>query len=136
MRVFLTRANGWIGSAIARDLLEAGHSVMGLVRSDDKGKALSAVRVTISVGSLGDVSLLRKSVKEADGVVHTAFGLDLPKIEELADEHRPYVPGADRQVRGRRAKFFARGHCAPQRGQLERFRFPACVFSRERGAMV
>ena len=86
MRIFLTGANGWIGSAVAQDLLGAGHSVVGLVRSAEKGEALSAHGVTPIVGSLGDLDVLRQAASDADGIVHTAFGLDFSKIAELSQE--------------------------------------------------
>ena len=88
MRVFLTGANGWVGSAITRDLLDAGHSVVGLVRSREKGEALAAAGGTPLFGSLRDLDVLREGAGHADGVIHTAFGLDLSKIVELAEEER------------------------------------------------
>ena len=86
MRVFLTGASGWIGSAIARDLMEAGHSVTGLVRSEEKGAALARRGGTPLVGTLADLDVLRRGAEDADGVVHTAFGLDLSRIDALAAE--------------------------------------------------
>lgn len=86
MHVFLTGATGWIGSAIARDLTRAGHSVTGLVRSKEKGEALARAGTTPVIGSLRDLDVLREAAGKADGVIHTAFGLDLSKIDELAEE--------------------------------------------------
>lgn len=88
MHVFLTGANGWVGSMIARDLLAAGHSVTGLVRSQDKGDALAASGVTPLLGSLSDLDTIRHAVAAADGVIHTAFGLDIANITRLAEEDR------------------------------------------------
>jgi nucleoside-diphosphate-sugar epimerase len=88
MRVFLTGASGWIGSVIVRDLLDAGHSVVGLVRSKDKGEGLAAAGATPLIGTLGDLDVLRQGAADADGIIHTAFGLDLSKIIELAEEDR------------------------------------------------
>ena len=88
MRVFLTGATGWIGSLIARDLLHAGHTVVGLVRSKAKGDAVAADRIVPLVGSLGDLEVIRRGASEADGIIHTAFGLDLSQIEALAVEER------------------------------------------------
>ncbi len=86
MRVFLTGASGWIGSVIARDLIAAGHSVVGLVRSEEKGAALASAGGTVVVGSLGDLDVLRRSAADADGIIQTAFGLDMSRIGELAAE--------------------------------------------------
>ena len=88
MRVFLTGANGWVGSVVAHDLIAAGHSVVGLVRSPEKGGALAAAGITPLVGSLGDLDVLRRGADDADGLVHTAFGLDFSRIAELAEEDR------------------------------------------------
>ena len=86
MRVFLTGANGWIGSAIARDLLADGHAVVGLVRSTEKGEAFAAAGGRPLVGSLGDFDAIRNAARECDGIIHTAFGLDLTRIKEMAEE--------------------------------------------------
>ena len=88
MRVFLTGANGWVGSAVARELIRAGHSVVGLVRSKEKGEALAAAGGTPLLGALADLDVLRQGSGECDGVIHTAFGLDFSKIAELSDEDR------------------------------------------------
>ncbi|GJG85767.1 3-beta hydroxysteroid dehydrogenase [Gemmatimonadetes bacterium T265] len=105
MRVFLTGANGWIGSAIARELLDAGHSVVGLVRSNDKTEALTAAGITPLVGSLTNLDVIREGASNADGIIHTAFGLDISKIEELAKEDREAIEtfgevfaGSDRPI--------------------------------------
>lgn len=86
MRVFLTGANGWVGSAIVRELVDAGHSVVGLVRSKEKADAVAGAGATPLIGSLADLDVLRKGAGDADGVIHTAFGLDHSKIVELAAE--------------------------------------------------
>ena len=107
MRVFLTGANGWIGSAIVHELLNAGHSVVGLVRSNDKGAALAAAGGTPLVGTLGDLDVIRKGASDADGIIHTAFGLDFSKITEMAEEERRVLDtiadvfaGSDRPIVG------------------------------------
>ena len=105
MRVFLTGANGWVGSAIARDLLDAGHSVTGLVRSTEKGEALAEAGATPLLGSLRDLDVIRAGAGDADGVIHTAFGLDFSKIVELSKEDREAIEtfgevfaGSDRPI--------------------------------------
>jgi nucleoside-diphosphate-sugar epimerase len=91
MRVFLTGASGWIGSAIARELMAAGHTVVGLVRSEAKAAALIAAGGTVLVGSLGDLDVLRRGASDADGIIHTAFGLDMSRIGELAAEDKAAI---------------------------------------------
>ena len=105
MRVFLTGANGWVGSAIVRELIGAGHSVVGLVRSPEKGEALAAAGGTPIVGALRDLDVIRAAVAEADGVIHTAFGLDFSRMEDLSEEDREAIEacgavfaGSDRPI--------------------------------------
>ena len=91
MRVFLTGASGWIGSMIARELKAAGHSVTGLTSVPSKAGTLSAAGVTPLVGTLDDIDILRRGAEGADGIIHTAFGLDLSRIDALAAEDRTAI---------------------------------------------
>lgn len=86
MQVFLTGATGWIGSAIVQELVLAGHSVVGLVRSEEKAEALVASGGIPLVGSIDDLGALRRAAEKCDGIIHTAFGLDMTRIAELATE--------------------------------------------------
>ena len=105
MRVLLTGANGWIGSMIVRDLLDAGHSIVGLVRTKDKGETLARHGGTPLIGSIEDLDVLRRAAADADGIIHTAFGLDMSRIGELAAQDRAAIEtfgeafaGSDRPV--------------------------------------
>src|SRR4051812_14090406 len=77
MRVFVTGASGWTGSAVVPELLAAGHEVVGLARSDTSAAALTTAGAEVVRGDLGDLDVLRSAAKGSDGVVHLAFKHDV-----------------------------------------------------------
>jgi nucleoside-diphosphate-sugar epimerase len=82
MRVFVTGAAGFIGTATTEELIANGHEVLGLARSDANAKALEKMGAEVHRGSLEDLDSLRKGAKETDGTIHLAFIHDFSKFAE------------------------------------------------------
>ena len=82
MRVFVTGASGWVGAAVVRDLLGAGHAVLGMARSDAGAKAVADMGAQVHRGDLEDLDSLKRGAEQADGVIHTAFIHDFSKFVE------------------------------------------------------
>ncbi len=93
MRIFVTGASGWIGSAVVPELLGAGHQVLGLARTDAAASALAAAGAEVHRGSLDDLDGLRAAAASSDGVVHLAFKHDLAFSGDFAG-----AVDADRQA--------------------------------------
>jgi nucleoside-diphosphate-sugar epimerase len=73
MRIFVTGASGWIGSAVVPELISAGHQVLGLARSDASAKAIAGMGADVLRGDLNDAGILRAGALDSDGVIHLAY---------------------------------------------------------------
>jgi nucleoside-diphosphate-sugar epimerase len=91
MRVFVTGASGWIGTATVTELINAGHQVVGLARSDDSAKAVEALGAEVHLGSLDDLDSLRLGAKASEGVVHLGYNHNFSDMTGAAATDRAAI---------------------------------------------
>lgn len=100
MRIFVTGASGWIGSAAIPQLLAAGHQVLGLARSEAAAATIAGLGAEVHRGSLDDVGSLRAGAENADGVVHLGYHHDFSQMELAAQLDRQAITAFGEVLQG------------------------------------
>ncbi len=91
MRVFVTGATGFIGSAVTKELIAAGHQVIALYRSEEKAAALSATGAELYRGSIADRDSLKDGAARSDGIIHLAFNHDFSRFKQNCEDDRAVI---------------------------------------------
>jgi nucleoside-diphosphate-sugar epimerase len=100
MKVFVTGASGFIGSAVVRELMDAGHEVTGLARSEASAKAISEAGAEVLMGVLEDIDVLKKGASQAEGIIHTAFIHDFTQYAKASETDKAAIHAMGEAISG------------------------------------
>src|SRR6201996_8645949 len=100
MRIFVTGAPGFIGSALVRELLGAGHQVLGLTRSEAGAEALRKVGADVLSGNIEDLDSLRQGAAQSDGVIHLAFNHDFSQFQKNCENDQSAIEAIGEVLQG------------------------------------
>lgn len=125
MRIFLTGATGFVGSAVLQELQAAGHQVLGLARSEASAQALAATEAQVLHGNLEEREILRSAAAQCDGVIHAAFNHDFSKFAESCEVERLAIEAIGDALAGSNHPFIVTSGTA-----LQAWRKPLAVSAR------
>jgi len=100
MKVFVTGASGFVGSAVVKELLSNGHQVIGLARSEESAKSVREAGADVLMGGLDSLDVLQKGAREADGVIHTAFIHDFSDYQSNAIKDQKAIEAMGEVLKG------------------------------------
>lgn len=100
MKVFVTGASGFVGSAVVKELLSNGHQIVGLARSEESASLIRELGAEVLMGDLDSLDILQKGAREADGVIHTAFIHDFSDYQSNALKDQKAIEAMGEVLKG------------------------------------